>query len=106
MRIHLAVLTLVAVVTAPPAAPGASQVAVPGPDVVLKPTNHPRLPVDPSELWLAPPRKVVRTAAMNDFATAVKLEVDSEFARALPMLATPAIRQGPLGHYAMYYQGL
>ncbi len=105
MRIQFAVLTLIAVLSAPPAAPRA-QVAAPAGDAVLKPTNHPRLPTDPSELWLAPSRKATRTAAMNDFATAVKLEVDSDFARALPLLASAAVRQGTLGLYAIYYQGL
>src|SRR6188474_743479 len=104
MRIHCAVLTLAAVISAPAAAPRAQSASPP--DIVLKPTSHPRLPTDRSELWLAPSRKVVRTQAMTDFATAVKLEVDSDFARALPMLANPSLRQGTLGHYAMYYQGL
>src|SRR5512132_2561707 len=105
MRIQFAVLTLIAVVSAPPAAPRAQVAAPAAGDGALRPTSHPRLPTDPSELWLAPARKVPRTAAMNDFATAVKLEVDSDFARALPLLASSAVRQGPLASYAMYYQG-
>ena len=98
-------LTLIAVLLIPAAAPRAQQ-APAGGDVVLKPTSHPRLPADVSQLWLAPTARTVRTAALNDFSTGVKLEVDSNFARALPIFMQPAVRQGPLGHYAEYYQGL
>jgi peptidoglycan lytic transglycosylase len=74
---------------------------------VLKPTNHPRLPGQLSLLWLAPDQaRAPRTAAQNDFTTAVKLEVDGNFVKALPILAQPSIQQGTLGHYAEYYQGL
>ena len=43
---------------------------------------------------------------MNELASAVKLEVDANFAKALPILVQPAVQQGTLGHYAEYYQGL
>jgi soluble lytic murein transglycosylase len=73
----------------------------------LKPTNHPPLPADVSQLWMAPPRaRAPRSAPLNDFATAVKLEVDGNFAKALPMLSDPAVQRGALGHYAEYYKGL
>ncbi len=75
----------------------------------LKPTNHPRLPPDPTQYWLAPTSadgRVARSATMKDFAAAVKLEVDSNFAKALPIVSQPAQQQGPLGDYAIYYQGL
>jgi soluble lytic murein transglycosylase len=76
-------------------------------DVQLKATDHPRLPADLSQLWLVPQKSNAgRPGALADFAAAVKLEVDSDFARALPILSTPAVRQGPLGHYAEYYKGL
>ncbi|MCU1382210.1 MAG: slt 1, partial [Acidobacteria bacterium] len=68
-------------------------------------TNHPRLPGELSQLWLAPVTSA-RPPALNDFAAGVKLEVESNFARALPIFLQPAVRQGPLGHYAEYYQGL
>jgi soluble lytic murein transglycosylase len=98
---------LVAAVLAPGGVSRAQSPAPDGGDVVLKPTNHPRLPSDLSQLWLAPTSRVpVRSAALNDFATGVKLEVDSNFAKALPIFMQPAVRQGPLGHYAEYYQGL
>src|SRR5712692_9079816 len=74
----------------------------------LKPTNHPRLPADMSQLWLAPDPATVHSAhtALTEFATAVKLEVDNNFGKALPLLVQPAVQQGALGHYAEYYQGL
>ena len=53
-------------------APRAQQPA-PSP-VTLAPTNHPRLPRDLSQLWLAPePGRVPRTPVQNEFITAVKL---------------------------------
>jgi soluble lytic murein transglycosylase len=100
-------LTLIAVLLAPGAAPRAQQ---PPPAaaavVVLKPTSHPRLPGQLSQLWLAPVSLGVRTGALTDFAIGVKLEVDSNFAKALPIFMQPPVRQGTLGHYAEYYQGL
>jgi peptidoglycan lytic transglycosylase len=91
----------------PGAAPHAQQPAPAAGAVVLKPTNHPRVPTELSQLWLVPvTRTTVRPAALNDFSMAVKLEVDSNFAKALPIFMQPALRQGPLGHYSEYYQGL
>jgi peptidoglycan lytic transglycosylase len=98
---------VIGITLVPAAVPRAQQ----GPgaaDVVLKPTNHPRLPGELSQLWLAPvaPIAPARAAALNEFAAGVKLEVDSNFAKALPIFLQPAVRQGALGHYAEYYQGL
>jgi soluble lytic murein transglycosylase len=99
-------LALVAAALMPAATPHAQAPAA-TPAVVLKPTSHPPLPSDLSQLWLAPSsRGPARTAALNEFAAAVKLEVDSNFAKALPIFMQPNIRQGTLGHYAEYYQGL
>jgi soluble lytic murein transglycosylase len=106
-HIRLFALTLIAVLFAVTLVPRAQQASAPADTaVVLKPTNHPRLPADMSQLWLAPSRNVVRTAAMTELAAAVKLEVDADFAKALPMLSKPALQQGALGSYAIYYQGL
>jgi soluble lytic murein transglycosylase len=85
-------------------------------EVVLLPTVHPRLPAELSQLWMAPdpsplpgrpgrPRGA-RTPAQNEFASAVKLEVDSNYAAALPMFSQPGMQQGPLAQYAAYYRGL
>jgi len=76
---------------------------------VLKPTNHVRLPADPASYWLAPSaadERGAKTAAMTQFAEGVKLEVDSNFAKALPIFSQKNLQQGPLGDYALYYQGL
>ena len=94
-------------VLVPGAAPRAQQQPSAAGVVLLKPTNHPRVPTELSQLWLVPvTRTTVRPAALNDFAMAVKLEVDSNFAKALPIFMQSALRQGPLGHYSEYYQGL
>jgi soluble lytic murein transglycosylase len=76
---------------------------------LLKPTNHQRLPAEVSQLWMAPDSATVRTmhtAALTEFTTAVKLEVDNNFGKALPLLQQPSVQRGTLGHYAEYYQGL
>jgi soluble lytic murein transglycosylase len=102
-------LTLAAALLTSIVAPRAQQPAPPteSGDVTLKPTNHPRLPADASQLWMAPTKgRQAATPALNDFLTAVKLEVDSDFARALPILSTPSVQQGTLGYYAEYYKGL
>ena len=81
-------------------------------DLVLAPTNHPRLPSDPSQFWMAPDLSTRSAAsaktrgAQADFVTAVKLEIDSNYAKALPLLSHSAVEQGPLGSYAEYYKGL
>src|SRR5947209_7315799 len=85
--------------------------AVAGDIPALRPTNHPRLPSDIAQLWLAPPatgaaRARGHSPAMLAFAEAVKLEVEANYAKALPMFSEPALRQGPLGDYAIYYTGL
>lgn len=107
-------VALVAALLWPAATPGARQVPAPGGgDLVLKPTNHPPLPDDLSRLWFAPTAPagsgrggVARTAALNEFVSGVMLEVDSDFGQALQIFVQPSVRQGTLGHYAEYYQGL
>ena len=105
-------LTLAASLLAPTVAPRAQQTTA-DPGIALQPTNHPRLPAEASKLWMAPARpaqadrmSTLRTPAAAQFAEAVKLEVDANFARALPILEQPALQQGPLGHYAIFYEGL
>ncbi len=75
--------------------------------VVLVPTNHPVIPREISQLWLAPEKaRGPRSASLDEFARAVQLEVDSDFAAALPIFSRPSLQDGPLGGYAVYYQGL
>ena len=80
-------------------APSAQQ---PAGEPLLKATIHPRFSEDPSKLWMAP-TSARRTT--SEFAAAVKLEVDGNFAKALPILSQPSLQQGTLGDYALYYQG-
>src|SRR5262245_2812474 len=104
-------LTLAAAVLVCHAAPHAqpSSATDPAVEAALKPTGHPKLPADPSQLWLAPDaaaRAATHGQAIADFTQAVKLEVDNNFARALPILSQAALQQGTLGHYSEYYKGL
>src|SRR5262249_53119501 len=78
-------------------------------DLVLLPTNHPRLLADLSQAGPAPlaqDTRAARTAAAADLLQAVKLEVDLNFAKALPLLSQPSLQQGPLADYAAYYRAL
>jgi soluble lytic murein transglycosylase len=119
-RSGLFALTLAGALAVPASAPRAQE---PPPtsagEAALAPTVHPRLPADLSLLWLAPesPTRVGRSstgpgqtaaarAAASTLASAVKLEVDGNFAKALPILSQPGIQAGSLGHYAEYYRGL
>ena len=75
--------------------------------VVLRPTDHPPLPADPAQFLMTPTKaNATRTAALNAFASAVKLEVDGQFAKALPILSQPLLRDHLLGEYVRYYKGL
>ena len=81
------------------------------PDAALTPTNHPRLPADASQLWMVPagasasaPRP--HGAGQADLLAAVKLEIDANYAKALPLLSQSAAAEGPLASYAQYYKGL
>jgi soluble lytic murein transglycosylase len=107
-RIGFLSLTLSVMLLSPVARPTAQQAgATSGAEVVLEPTNHPRLPSDITKLWMAPEKaRGAQSAALTAFAAAVKLEVDANFGKALPILSQPGLKQGPLGHYADYYEGL
>ena len=75
--------------------------------VVLRPTDHPRVPRELSQFWMAPERGRVRTAAQANLATAIKFENDGSHAKAYNLLVNPATKQdGPLAAYAEYYKGL
>src|SRR5438094_854522 len=68
--------------------------------VTLRPTNHPRVPRELSQLWMVPDKgRGARTAALDAFVSAVKFEVDGEYGKALPILSQPSVRQGLLTHY-------
>jgi soluble lytic murein transglycosylase len=75
--------------------------------LVLKPTDHPRVPRDLAQLWMAPEKGRVRTAAQANLATAIKMEADGSHAKALALLTNPATTQpAPLASYVEYYKGL
>src|SRR5207245_308571 len=81
----------------------AASLAAPG-NALLGPTNHPRLPRDISQLWLAPkPPTVSRAAAPGTIIDAIKLVDGGSYEKALPVLSSAAAQQGPLGDYAAYY---
>src|SRR5262245_33991705 len=105
MRGTKTLLLAILLAALPPAAgPHAQQVAAPTQqtDIQLKPTAHPRLPADISQLWFAPAAAGRRasgdapTAAQKDLAAAVTLEVNGDFAKALPILSKPSTQQGLL----------
>jgi soluble lytic murein transglycosylase len=96
-------LPIILAAVAVAASPSASPQAATGADVVLLPTNHPRVPASINDLWLAPDAVA---ATRNEFGQAVKLEVDNNFAHALPIFSKPSLQQGLLGYYGQYYKGL
>jgi soluble lytic murein transglycosylase len=76
---------------------------------VLSPTPHPQVPRDLGQLWLAPDRSsaAFRSNAVQSLASAAKLTAGGEYSKALSaVIAQPAIPDGPLGQYAVYYAGL
>ena len=75
--------------------------------LVLKPTDHPRVGRDLSQLWMAPDKGRARTAAQANLATAIKFEGEGSHAKALALLMNPATaQQGPLAPYVEYYKSL
>jgi peptidoglycan lytic transglycosylase len=87
---------------APGASPAPTNIAL-----ALRPTDHPRVPRDLSQLWMAPEKGRVRSAAQANLATAIKMEAEGNHAKALALLTNPATaQQGPLASYVAYYKGL
>ena len=82
-----------------------AQEIVADPSPRLVPTNHPRVPSDLSQLWLAPTH-TAPAGSHAEFLEGVKLEVDGNFAKALPIFSKPALQEGTLGDYGLYYKGL
>src|SRR5206468_12611747 len=102
-KVRVLVLTAIAVASSLVSATHAQQTNGAEQVIALKPTNHPRVPSDLAQLWFAPSKG--SPAASRSLAAAVKLEVDSQFSKALPLLSQSPVQQGTLGPYAMYYQG-
>ncbi len=79
----------------------------PAGDVVLQPTRHPRVPAAAADLWMVPmSASPSHSAALTEFAAAVKMEVDGNFAKALPIFSKPLLTDSPLREYVLYYKGL
>jgi len=72
---------------------------------VLGPTDHPRVPHDLAQLWLAPQQAAARGAAAS-VVDAINLQEKNSYDKSLAVLATSAAQQGPLGEYATYYAGV
>ena len=102
------ILTLaVALVAVGSSRPAAQQPPAVSSTITLKPTDHPPLPSDPALVRMTPGRaQTTRTAALNAFAAAVKLEADGNFAKALPTLSQPLLRDHALDEYVLCYKGL
>lgn len=92
-----------ATVHSEPVSPSASAgLAAAAPLLMLAPTEHPRLSVDPTHLWLAPDRaRVTRPPAA--LANGIHLFQTGNDALALATLSQASVQQGVLGHYALYY---
>ena len=100
--ILVAAIAVLAVLTSP-AVPVAQQATT----VVLAPTNHPQVPADLAQLWMAPDSpRAPRSPALVDFVSGVKLEVAGNFSKALGTFSQPPVQAGTLGDYAVYYKGL
>ncbi len=68
----------------------------------LGPTDHPRLSLDLSSLWLAPQPSRSQKAPL---ATALTLFDQGDDAKALAALSQATMQEGVLGSYALYYAG-
>jgi soluble lytic murein transglycosylase len=75
--------------------------------IVLRPTDHPRLPRELSQFWMVPDKGRLPTAAQANLAAAVRFENDGNHAKALALLISPAAKpEGPLAAYVEYYKGV
>ncbi len=78
--------------------------ALAGASVVLRPTDHPVLSPRASDLWFVPDAPADRppSGAVAEFAAAMALADGGSFDKALPLLTRSSVRDGVLGHYAVY----
>jgi peptidoglycan lytic transglycosylase len=72
---------------------------------VLTATNHPAVPRELSQLWLAPAPSS-RSASNAPLSTAAKLAARGEYSKALSAVLQPITQQGLLADYATYYAGM
>ena len=93
-----------------PRAQQARAISVPPPEIaagitVLTVTNHPPVPHELSQLWLAPSPSS-RSASNAPLSTAAKLAAHGEYSKALSAVLQPITQQGLLADYATYYAGM
>jgi soluble lytic murein transglycosylase len=76
----------------------------------LAPTNHPPVPRELSQLWLAPERGATaaagRTTTTSGLTTASQLLATGDYAKSLAIASRPELQQGALADYAAYYSAL
>ena len=100
------VLGLVAATAAGPSAQQAAPAPVTATVVILRPTDHPPLPSDPSQIWMTPSRaQTTRTAALTALRPPSNSKLTATCA-ALPVLSGPLLRDHVLNEYVLYYKGL
>ena len=72
------------------------------PVLLLAPTNHAQLPLNSTQLWMAPDRGRV-PGGSNALSTALAQFDNGQDVQALAALSDASVQQGLLGHYALYY---
>ncbi len=77
-------------------------VASASPVLLIAPTNHPQLPLNPAQLWMAPDRSRASSGS-NALSTALAQFDNGQDIQALGALSEASVQQGLLGHYALYY---
>ena len=75
--------------------------------VALAPTNHPPIPRDLSQAWLAPERGTSPARATTaPLSIGVKLAAQGQYSKALTAVLEPITQRGLLADYATYYAGI
>ncbi len=79
--------------------------------VDLRPTVHPPVPSEPGRLWFVPaeswrPSAAEGGAALRSLTEASRLIAKAEFARAITVLAVPALASTALADHAAYLRGV
>ncbi len=104
---HAIVIAVALVVCAPLGTPSAQQGGDSASSGELAPTNHPQVPANLSQLWMAPESiHSARSPAQKDLISAIKLEAAGSMTRALQILSQASLQEAPLGGYAKYYKAL
>ncbi len=100
------VLALVAGVPGIAGRPGVRAASADSGRADLRPTAHPPVPRDLTDLWLVPARPGAPSAAVKNLARAVQLIEQGSYTEARPLIALPALGKTPVASYAAYYAAL